>query len=1002
MATKKTVKKTAAKSAKKAARKKAAKNTVRSSAAKKTVKKAPRKTVRKRSRAREIKKTATKNEVGTIKIHDETRSRVSKEKKAAKKKVTETALSKDRVQLAALTPLRFPVQYDHLLSQTARLSGMAFVVLGALFLLLNLQASNADSVLGTGEVHTAATLDATATTTYDTTTQETEPSVTFEINDPEPLSGVVTVQYSVPGAESVAAAAFYKDGEQYLKLGPASHVGGDTWQFAWDTTRYRDGEYRMKALVTNGYGTYEDSDGSYVLVNNTIDSTTTTTDGGTNSTTETTSTDTQPTVDFLIDADQPLRDIVTVYYTVESADAVKAAAYYKDGGERVTLGEAAYVDGNKWVYRWDTTQYHDGEYKLQAVVANAHGTYEDSDSSYVLVDNTTDDLVTTTEDILNETVNEEPAAQIAVVRDDRAVEEVTLMIEVAIAERVEVFAEHQDTLRKDSIGKAFYDGADTWKVLWDTEGFDTGEYALFAEIDNAYGSYIGGHTSFFLERETNTQIDESTTTETTNDDPILVEETDDPVETLTPSIRLEIPDAAEMTDKERVAVFVDEAKFVELYAVQNFGNTEYFLGLARHHGGNEWRFEMDTTQIPNGKYGVFARVKNSFGLYDSEPTFVYIQNETDHENTFKEELYIEEIKESTEAATATTTDTDDTTEETRQSLLQSAEASGTTDAETELEEALHSYEEKLQALMEDLARAIREEDADKITALEEKIEDLRSDVLSEIGDTGLSEDLLTEIDHYLTEVAEAERKRVEQNEKILRERVGEDIFKDSDNDSISDYDEVNLYGTDPFSADTDGDGFIDGAEIQRGFDPLNSEAEALVAHESPKERGVVREDILKVESITGMTRDPADTASDGVVPVAIISGKALPNSFVTLYIFSTPIVVTVKTGDDGSWSYTFDKELPDGEHEVYAGVTDNAGRIVAKSLPLGFIKTAEAFTQVDASGTAKTVPTDTSAPAILSQNMVLAISSGVVVVFGLILLLLGLHVREQQPNVAVQ
>jgi hypothetical protein len=37
---------------------------------------------------------------------------------------------------------------------------------------------------------------------------------------------------------------------------------------------------------------------------------------------------------------------------------------------------------------------------------------------------------------------------------------------------------------------------------------------------------------------------------------------------------------------------------------------------------------------------------------------------------------------------------------------------------------------------------------------------------------------------------------------------------DSDNDGISDEDETNIYGTDPYNADTDGDGIGDGRELQ--------------------------------------------------------------------------------------------------------------------------------------------------------------------------------------------
>lgn len=73
-------------------------------------------------------------------------------------------------------------------------------------------------------------------------------------------------------------------------------------------------------------------------------------------------------------------------------------------------------------------------------------------------------------------------------------------------------------------------------------------------------------------------------------------------------------------------------------------------------------------------------------------------------------------------------------------------------------------------------------------------------------------------------------------------------------------------------------------------------------------------------------------------------GKALPNSFANLYIFSIPILVTVKTDNDGYWNYTLDKELEDGSHQVYVGITDVKGNIVVKSNPLPFVKTASAVT----------------------------------------------------------
>lgn len=44
--------------------------------------------------------------------------------------------------------------------------------------------------------------------------------------------------------------------------------------------------------------------------------------------------------------------------------------------------------------------------------------------------------------------------------------------------------------------------------------------------------------------------------------------------------------------------------------------------------------------------------------------------------------------------------------------------------------------------------------------------------------------------------------------------------QDSDSDGLSDYDEIHVYGTDPYNADTDRDGRIDGEEVLAGTNPL--------------------------------------------------------------------------------------------------------------------------------------------------------------------------------------
>ena len=56
--------------------------------------------------------------------------------------------------------------------------------------------------------------------------------------------------------------------------------------------------------------------------------------------------------------------------------------------------------------------------------------------------------------------------------------------------------------------------------------------------------------------------------------------------------------------------------------------------------------------------------------------------------------------------------------------------------------------------------------------------------------------------------------------KFAEKRKQGKIFKDTDGDGLSDYEEKYLYGTDPKNPDTDRDGLKDGDEVKRGRNPL--------------------------------------------------------------------------------------------------------------------------------------------------------------------------------------
>jgi len=63
------------------------------------------------------------------------------------------------------------------------------------------------------------------------------------------------------------------------------------------------------------------------------------------------------------------------------------------------------------------------------------------------------------------------------------------------------------------------------------------------------------------------------------------------------------------------------------------------------------------------------------------------------------------------------------------------------------------------------------------------------------------------------------RKKLDKDKIINKDKE----FKDSDGDGLSDYDEINIYGSDPYDDDTDDDGIEDGEAILNGKHPVTGE-----------------------------------------------------------------------------------------------------------------------------------------------------------------------------------
>lgn len=165
---------------------------------------------------------------------------------------------------------------------------------------------------------------------------------------------------------------------------------------------------------------------------------------------------------------------------------------------------------------------------------------------------------------------------------------------------------------------------------------------------------------------------------------------------------------------------------------------------------------------------------------------------------------------------------------------------------------------------------------------------------------------------------------------LLKGESGVSITIDSDNDGISDREEI-IIGTDPFNSDSDSDGYADGEEFLKGYNPAKNSlaGDDKILLENPQDSSAPIAEKLEIANIERNINENKEQI--------ILSGKADPDSFVAIYVFSDPVAKMIKTDSVGEWIYILDKALDAGEHTVYSAIVDSSGLIMAKSNPAKFL-----------------------------------------------------------------
>jgi hypothetical protein len=691
--------------------------------------------------------------------------------------------------------------------------------------------------------------------------------------------------------------------------------------------------------------------------------------------------DKTPDVQLEVTGDRTsLASSVRVVAKVAFAKNVRLFARSSATGQAFDMGQMTNLNSNSWELYTDTTKILDGKYILKALITNAYGTYEHQDSLPVTIHNSilsldhatgtatlqTDPFTPQTEGPLSIKAPQLRALSTLSASDFR------FEVETAAADTVKMYTTQLPGTKPTFLGNAYKSSTNLWKYRWAAADYADAEYSITAQVIKD-GVQITADSI----RVTKKQV-------TTASSSASIAQTEDvlPQKEMKPEVTIDIQANLPLSGSAGLKIDVASAQKVEVYALKNDELTPRFLGNAKSVDIDTWVYYVNTKNIPNGEYRFVARVTSVYGSYDTSTERVKVMNQL-AEITAAQTEKIESITALEKEVVSTLV-----APKSEQDPIKQPE--GVVQAAVEKLD-IHELTSELDARLQRLAVAVRFGDL-------ETIDKIKAESIA-IPPEGTEEEkekarlLKAKADDYINDALKKVEEKVALTNKLFEERTKEKATLDSDQDGIADYDEVTLFKTNPFSADSDADGFLDGFEVQGGFDPNNAESESLIAYESPKEAGLVKADLLEV---FGVVSAPTDVEERTAKPAAIISGKALPNSFVSLYIFSTPIVVTVKTEADGSWAYRFDKELEDGEHEVFIGITDNAGKIVAKSNAFAFVKEAEAFTGATSPNTTAAPVADAAeSDSLMSEFMIYLVLSISVVAIGLVLILLGLHLDAQ-------
>jgi hypothetical protein len=687
----------------------------------------------------------------------------------------------------------------------------------------------------------------------------------------------------------------------------------------------------------------------------------------------------KPSVKFNVPGDHTkLHGTVPVQVTVENATRVKLSMYSKDAATSFDVGVMNKVSDKDYSFDWPTDNFHDGAYYPLATIDNQYGSYDTGDTAQMLTVVNNPPITTATTTVSGTSSSSSlppppPPPPALTSNLSNSASQVNFSLKVSNVLSAVLYAKLLPDGASSPIGTAYRYSDTEWRYIWQLATVPPGNYSVVAQVQRSSTSTVQS-TAVTITRSA------TSATSTLNATATLAAVAPTTTASLTPTVNALLP-TMPLHGIAQFTIQVPDATGVLVYMQSSNSLVKTSLGTASQADANAWVVSFDTAKVPNGDYKLIVAVTNTYGTYDTQLQTFSIKNQVAVTPTPEETAKVTQLEGAASALSPSVTPPPPKKTTTNSAPVVSSST---------LVTVLEAVDSAIQPELTKLATVLRLGDSLAVSTSKANIDALAKQAMYQmIGSSG-SDDVIQKVHKHVVDAIAQVESNVVTIDKIITDRTGDNASKDSDSDGIPDFDEVTIYHTNPFAADTDNDGFLDGAEIMSGHDPLSAKTEALLAYESPKVSGVEQKNLLVVNSVTTATPVIVATSTEEKKqPIAIISGKAPANSFVTLYIFSTPIIVTIKTDSDGGWNYHFDKELENGTHEVYVGVTDNAGKVVAKSAPFTFVKTAEAYSGQKEVTDAVAAPVQPVEHNLLSSTMLYILSGVTISLIGLLLAFMG-------------